>query len=314
MSNVDSNPTETLCASAAPGGAVAELFPAREVPLGGVRGISVQRVLPQRALPTVGAWCFFDQFGPQRDDMRVLPHPHTGLQTVTWPLIGEIRHRDSLGSDVLIRPGQLNLMTAGPGIAHSEFSIGDKPMQHGLQLWVALPSGTVIPTFEQHTELPLYENGGLRATIIIGSLDGATSPATAHTPIVGAQLDIARGSVSAIPVRPDFEYAILVITGNIAVAGAPLAAGPLLYLGTGRTELAISASEDARAILLGGEPFPDELVMWWNFVARSHEEIVKARDDWESGSQRFGIVDGHGSDRIPAPPIPAVRLTPRRRR
>jgi redox-sensitive bicupin YhaK (pirin superfamily) len=313
MSNLDVHPEETPCRSAAET-AVTEFFPAREVPLGGIRGIKVDRVLPQRTLPTVGGWCFLDRFGPRHADMRVLPHPHTGLQTVTWPLAGEIRHRDSLGSDVVVRPGQLNLMTAGHGVSHSEFSLGDAPLQHGLQLWLALPADRagIEPAFEQHLDLPRYESAGLRATVLIGALGDAVSPATVYTPLVGADLELAAGTVARVPLRPGFEHALLVISGELEAAGVRVTAGPLLYLGIGRRELAVSAAGDARAVLLGGEPFPDDLVMWWNFVGRSHEEIVAARADWEHGD-RFGKIAGHGAERVPAPEIPAVRLRPRRR-
>src|SRR3954470_7673988 len=139
MTNLEARPVPEVCDLVASHGPVVELHEARDVPLGGVRAMRVRRTLPQRALPTVGAWCFLDRFGPQRVDMRVLPHPHTGLQTVTWPLRGQIRHRDSLGNDVMVRPGQLNLMTAGRGVSHSEFSAGDTPLLHALQLWLALP-------------------------------------------------------------------------------------------------------------------------------------------------------------------------------
>ena len=316
MSDLDTHPAVTETHSAAGDGAVTELFEARQVPLGGIRAMRVDRVLPHRSLPTVGGWCFLDQFGPQRTDMRVLPHPHTGLQTVTWPLRGEIRHRDSLGSDVLVRPGQLNLMTAGHGIAHSELSVGEEPMLHALQLWLALPADRagIEPGFEQHLELPRFERGGLRATVIVGGLGDATSPATVHTPLVGADLELAAGASATIPLRRDFEHALLVLDGEVEVAGTTVAAGPLLYLGTGRDSLAVSAAAGARAFLLGGEPFPDELVMWWNFVGRSHEEIAAARADWERGDGRFGKVDGHGDERVPAPELPGVHLRPRGRR
>ncbi|MEU6645628.1 pirin family protein [Saccharomonospora sp. NPDC046836] len=318
MSNLDARPVVTPCHAVGEHGAVTELLPARTVPLGGVRGIHVERVLPQRALPTVGAWCFLDQFGPEPADMRVLPHPHIGLQTVTWPVAGEIRHRDSVGSDVLVRPGQLNLMTAGRGVAHSEFSIGEGTILHGLQLWVALPadSAGVAPAFEQHMTLPRYEQGGLRATVLLGALGDAVSPATVYSPIVGAELSVAPGAIENVPLRADFEYAVLVVEGELRVADVPLESGPLLYLGTGREELPIAtAGTGARAMLLGGEPFADELVMWWNFVGRSHDEIAAARADWEGADPaRFGTVPGHGGARIPAPELPGVRLTPRRRR
>lgn len=314
MSNLDARPGVTLCHTEADDHAVAELFEPRAVPLGGIRGMQVDRVLPQRGLPTVGAWCFLDSFGPHRTPMRVLPHPHIGLQTVTWPMAGEIHHRDSLGSDVVVRPGQLNLMTAGRGVAHSELSVDDSSLLHGLQLWVALPAerAELAPDFEQHVDLPLFETDGLAATVLIGELGRVASPATAHTPLLGAEL---RATATAtVPLRPDFEHAVLVVEGEPEIAGTRVPRGRLLYLGTGRSELTLSAAGPVRAMLLGGEPFPDELVMWWNFVGRNHDEIAAARADWESTTPtRFGTVPGHNGERIPAPDLPNVRLTPRPR-
>jgi hypothetical protein len=310
MSDLDARPDVTLCHAEADGHAVAEVFAPRAVPLGGLRAVQVDRVMPQRGLPTVGAWCFLDSFGPHDVAMTVLPHPHTGLQTVTWPLAGEIRHRDSLGSDVVVRPGQLNLMTAGRGVAHSEVSLPGEPL-HGLQLWVALPAdrAAVAPGFEQHVELPVYAGPGVSATVLMGAVGDVTSPATAHTPIVGADLTLTGAAV--LPLRPDHEHAVLAVD-PVTVAGVELPRGHLLYLGTGRTELHLRA--EGRALLLGGEPFPDELVMWWNFVGRGHEEIVAAREDWQAAAPRFGEVAGHDGLRIPAPGLPGVRLTPRHRR
>lgn len=306
----------SLHRDAAPG-PVIELLDAREVPLGGVRGITVHRTLPQRALPMVGAWCFLDRFDHESAVMRVLPHPHIGLQTVTWPVDGDIRHRDSVGSDVVVAPGQLNMMTAGHGISHSELSMPEEPAEmHGLQLWTALPAASagVAPFFEQHTELPVHRAPGLAATVLLGTLGDATSPATVFSPLLGADVRMDAGARTTLPLDPSFEHAILVLAGSLTVSGTELDSGPLLYLGTGRSEIELDSGEGARFVLLGGEPFEDDLVMWWNFVGRDHDEIVAARDDWEARSQRFGTVDGHGDERIPAPPLPTVRLTPRRRR
>ncbi|MGB3444382.1 MAG: pirin family protein [Actinophytocola sp.] len=287
-----------------------ELFAPRAVPLGGLRAMQVDRVMPQRGLPTVGAWCFLDSFGPQEARMQVLPHPHTGLQTVTWPLAGEIHHRDSLGSDVLVRPGQLNLMTAGRGVAHSEISMSSGQLQ-GLQLWVALPEDRAVmaPDFEQHVSLPVFAAPGVTATVLMGSLGGVTSPATTHTPIVGA--DLVLDGPAVLPLRPDHEHAVLAID-PVVVADTDVPRGHLLYLGTGRAEVRLAG--EGRAFLLGGEPFPDELVMWWNFVGRSHEEIVTAREAWQAADPLFGEVAGHDGARIPAPDLPGIRLAPRRRR
>jgi redox-sensitive bicupin YhaK (pirin superfamily) len=308
------------------------LLEAREVPLGGVRAMSVHRSLPQRDLPMVGAWCFLDRFGPQVTRMRVEPHPHIGLQTVTWPFVGDIRHRDSVGSDVAVRRGALNLMTSGQGISHSEYSIGESPVElDALQLWVALPETRRHggPAFEQHQQLPTIElASGLGppavATVVLGELAGVMSPATVYTPIVGAELRIPAGAAVTLPLRPDWEYALMGVGGRVTVTtGIPAPESTvdverhrLLYLGIGRDAVEISAAdgEEALLFLLGGEPFEDDIVMWWNFVARTHDEIVEARDAWEARGVRFGTVVDHGDERIPAPPLPAVRLTRRRRR
>jgi len=329
MTRYDDPGTTELVAGSEPAtglGPVAVILPGRDVPLGGLRAMTVTRSLPQRDLPTVGAWCFLDRFGPQQTTMRVEPHPHIGLQTVTWPLTGEVRHRDSLGSDVVLEPGALNLMTSGRGIAHSEYSLGDSAVDlDALQLWVALPESARhgAADFERHTSLPTVslaategEDGS--AVVVMGTFASEASPATTYTPIVGAQITIAAGSRIAVPLEAAWEHALVVLDGKATVhdAGGDLATpqrGDLLYLGTGRSGVELASPDGARVFLLGGEPFADDLVMWWNFVGRSHEEIVEAWDDWEGRADRFGAVAGHGDVRIPAPPLPTVRLLPRRR-
>ncbi len=341
MTNLESSPQQQVCppGSIHVAGPCVELWPERQVPLGGVRAMDVRRTLPQRGLPTVGAWCFLDSFGPDRTAMSVLPHPHIGLQTVTWPLEGEVRHRDSVGSDVVVRPGELNIMTAGHGVSHSEFAVLPEvaggpddgeglPMQRGLQLWVALPDTDRhrAPAFEQHKNLPVASGPGFRATVMVGSLAGVTSPAVMYSPIMGA--DIVSDSDLAVPLAGEFEHALLVLDGALTIDGQDVPPGPLAYLGLGRTELQARALPGTRFLLLGGEPFEEELLMWWNFVGRTHDEVEQARLDWEgqaplppetAASARFGYVPGHGPDagreagRIPAPPLPGVRLTPRTR-
>lgn len=297
------------------------LLEPREVPLGGVRGMNVLRSLPHRNLPTIGAWCFLDRFGPADTKMRVEPHPHIGLQTVTWPLVGEIRHRDSLGSDADLRRGQLNLMTAGDGISHSEYSIGDAPVPlDALQFWVVLPESARhgAPGFERHTALPrttLRAEAGAdaEATVVLGELVGVASLATVHSPIVGAEIALAPGSRVRVPLHPEWEHAVLLVQGDVAVAQHPLEQNGMLYLGDSRADVVVESEHGALLFLLGGEPFEDEIVMWWNFAGRSHDEIAEARDAWEAASARFGTVEGHDV-RIPAPPLPDVRLMPRGRR
>ncbi|MFB4354692.1 pirin family protein [Microbacterium sp. LS_15] len=293
----------------------------REVPLGGVRGMNVLRLLPHRNLPTIGAWCFLDRFGPADTRMRVEPHPHIGLQTVTWPLVGEIRHRDSLGSDADLRRGQLNLMTAGNGISHSEYSIGDDPIPlDALQFWVVLPESARHGAggFERHTDLPsvvlrAVEGADAAATVVLGEFAGITSPATVHTPIVGAEIAVAAGSTVRLPLRGDWEHGLMLVEGDAVVSQHPTELNDMLYLGDERDAVEVSSADGALLFLVGGEPFEDEIVMWWNFAGRSHEEIVSAREDWEAASERFGSVEGHDV-RIPAPPLPDVRLMPRGRK
>jgi quercetin 2,3-dioxygenase len=320
VSNLERDPAEAVG-----GGRVAvatepvwELLAGREVVLGGTRGMAVTRTLPNRERRMVGAWCFVDHYGPERLDgrpgMRVPPHPHTGLQTVSWLIEGEVLHRDSVGSEQLIRPGQLNLMTAGAGIAHSEESPPDRsPTLHGVQLWVALPGAhrDVEPRFEHHATLPELTEGGVRVSIVLGELAGARSPATAFSPIVGAEAVLDAGAEATLPLRPGFEHAALTLSGSVRVDGVDLAPGPLLYLGCGRSELPLRCEQPARMLLLGGEPFDEQIVMWWNFVGRSHEEIVRFREDWTAG--RFGPVPGYGGDPLPAPPMPTSTLKPRGR-
>nr|WP_084039634.1 pirin family protein [Demequina sp. NBRC 110053] len=299
------------------------MLEARDVPLGGLRSMTVRRALPQRELPTIGAWCFVDRFGPQVTTMTVDAHPHTGLQTVTWPLTGEVRHRDSLASHVVLRPGALNLMTAGRGVAHTEHSVAPDTELDAIQFWVALPESTrhAGAAFETHATLPAVAlSGGATATVVLGELAGARSPASVHTPIVGAQVELPAGSTARVPLDRAWEHGILHIDGDIEViadGGVELGRpqdSAILYLGTDRTSVTLRTREGARAFVLGGEPFADDLVMWWNFVGRSHEEIADAREAWEAHDARFGVVPEADGVRIPAPPLPAVRLTPRRRR
>lgn len=177
MSNLEQRPEERPC-----GGKVADgpspsptLLEPREVPLGGPRAMTVRRTLPHKQIRTVGAWCFLDHYGPDHNRMSVPPHPHIGLQTVSWLLAGEVEHRDSVGSVQRILPGELNVMTAGHGIAHSEYAVSDPSVaMHGVQLWVALPAEyrDRAPAFEHHSDLPVVEGGGLRATVMVGEFAG----------------------------------------------------------------------------------------------------------------------------------------------
>ncbi|MFJ2190018.1 pirin family protein [Kitasatospora sp. NPDC087861] len=300
-----------------PAGPVRELLAPRETALGG--STVVRRLLPNLGRRMVGAWCFVDHYGPDdiadEPGMQVPPHPHIGLQTVSWLHQGEVLHRDSLGSLQTVRPRELGLMTSGRGISHSEES--PRPharFLHGAQLWVALPEvhRHTAPAFEHHAQLPEINAAGLHGTVILGDLDGATSPGTIHTPLVGVDLTLREGSSTRLPLEPDFEYAVLTMSGLTEVDGVRLEPGSMLYLGSGRRELPLRALADGSLLLLGGEPFEEKLVMWWNFIGRSGEEIVRAREDWMTGT-RFGTVHGYDGIPTPAPQVPTTPLKARDR-
>jgi len=283
-------------------------------------GTEVRRLLPQRALRTIGAWCFLDHYGPddvsRGSGMQVPPHPHTGLQTVSWLFEGHVLHRDSLGSQQLIRPGELNLMTSGAGIAHSEESPrGRPPVLHGLQLWIALPDSDRFtePAFAHHPALPVVRHPGATVTVVIGSYEGSQSPALTYSPLSAWEVAVDAGAAFILPVRPGYEYGILAADGPATVAGAHIEPGMLAHLPGGLSvvllEPAAGGRDQARFFVIGGEPFREQLVMWWNLVARTAEEITQARDDWAAG--RFARVAGYAGDPLPAPALPAGRLRPR---
>ena len=318
MSNLDLTPGLVTCGGRAtvPGEPVLEVLPGRVVPLGG--STQVRRLLPTLGRRMVGAWCFIDHYGPddieREPGMLVPPHPHMGLQTVSWLRAGEVLHRDSLGSVQTLRPGMLGLMTSGRAISHSEQSPREHGrFLHGAQLWVALPGATrdTEPGWEFHGDLPIIE-GRLQATVFMGELAGTASPGTAYSPLVGADLTLPAGVAAELPLEPDFEHAVLALSGEPEVDGVRLAPGTLLYLGTGRHGLPLRADAGSDLLLLGGEPFAEEIVMWWNFVGRSHAEITQARRDWMEGD-RFGAVHGYGGNPVPAPSLPDTPLKPRGR-
>ena len=261
-----------------------------------VGDLPVRRALPRRHRRTVGAWCFVDHMGPTTVDDRglgVAPHPHIGLQTVTWLLEGEALHRDSLGTEQVITPGQLNLMTAGRGVSHSEEGTGRyQGRVHGVQLWRAQPSRTRDEgsTFEHHAELPRVELDHGTATVLVGEFAGAASPARRDTEHTGVDLELRPGA-SVLPLQPDAEHALVVLAGSVLVDGTVVKPGHLGYLGMDRDELGVVAEDPARVLLIGGQPFDEQVLMWWNFVARTREEILTAHADWTAASERFGRVE-----------------------
>jgi redox-sensitive bicupin YhaK (pirin superfamily) len=327
VTNPERDPDELALAAGDTACGVEVLAP-REVPLGGPRAMTVRRTLPQRGRSLIGAWCFVDHYGPDRvadtGGMSVAPHPHTGLQTVSWLFTGEIEHRDSAGHHAMVRPGEVNLMTAGRGISHSEVSTPGTTELHGAQLWVALPgeSRDVEPAFEHHVPDPV-SGDGWEARVFLGSLLGVTSPVSTHTPLLGAELVLTAGTTLVLDVDEAFEHGLLLDRGAATVDGQEGKPGELVYAAPGRDTLTVEAHEDVRALLLGGPPFGESIVMWWNFVGRTHEEVVAFREEWQAqvdgvdDSQdvrpgRYGVVVGDHLPPIPAPALPNARLRERR--
>ncbi|MGV8871535.1 MAG: pirin family protein [Rhodococcus sp. (in: high G+C Gram-positive bacteria)] len=290
----------------------------REVPLGGPRGMKVRRTLPHKDRSLIGAWCFADHYGPERSSMNVAPHPHTGLQTVSWLFSGEIEHRDSVGSHAMVRPGELNLMTAGQGISHSEVSTPETDILHGMQLWVALPavSRFVAPTFEHYAPEPIVEPG-LTARVFLGTVLGEKSPVSTYTPLLGAEIVLDAGARVTLAVDPTFEHGIVVDQGAVGLKSGQewteLQAAELGYAERGEDELHLhnSTPDPVRFLLLGGPPFDEQIVMWWNFVGRSHEDVVEYRAAYEAENGQFGTVEGYPGPRLHAPELPNARMKPR---
>lgn len=281
----------------------------------------IARVLPQRDRRMICAWCFLDHAGPVQfaptKGLHVGAHPHIGLQTFTWMIEGEVLHRDSLGYEQIIRPGQVNLMTAGRGVAHTEDSLQDGSRLHAVQLWIALPEAECQrePAFCNYADLPTFGQGGFRATLLAGEFAGRRAPTQVFSPLVGLDLSCAGPASAMLPLDATFEYGALVLRGEATVAGESLAASELLYVAPGRHELAIEAGAAAQILLLGGTPFDEDIMVWWNFVARTQQDLVQALADWNAnpnGGGRFGQVrSGSHAAPLRAPSLEGVQLKPR---
>ncbi len=267
----------------------------------------VRRVLPAKTRSMVGPFIFVDQFGPAQLDlgsgMDVRPHPHINLATVTWLFEGAIDHRDSIGSFATIRPGQVNLMTAGKGIVHSERSPEAErkagPRLYGMQTWLALPDGReeIDPAFEAVTDLPVIEDGHAKAIVIMGELWGERAPTTTHADTIYAEIILEPGGM--IPLEEDAdERAVMLVGGEASVDGHALTLYQLAVLQPGR-EMTLESRSGARVMLMGGEAFTTKRHAWWNFVSSSRERINQAKDDWREG--RFGTVPGEDGEFIPLP-------------
>jgi redox-sensitive bicupin YhaK (pirin superfamily) len=255
----------------------------------------------------VGLFIFVDQFGPAQlqpgQAMDVRPHPHINLATVTWLFEGAIDHRDSLGSFATIRPGQVNLMTAGAGIVHSERSPAEErpkgPSLYGMQTWLALPDGReeIAPAFESLTDLPLIEDGGATARVIMGTLWGASAPTTQYAATIYAEIMLAAGAALPIEAEAD-ERALMLVGGEASVDGVPLGLYDLIVLAPGAA-MTLTSGAGGRVMLLGGEAFASKRMVWWNFVSSSEDRIHQAALDWREG--RFPKVPGDDKEFIPLP-------------
>ena len=297
------------------------LIEPRTVKLTTRTGVAVRRTLPHRDLKMIGAWCFVDHFGPtkQTDGMVVAAHPHTGLQTATWLIEGAIEHRDSIGSVQIIKPGQLNLMTAGRGISHSELSRTSDQNQgpenlHAVQLWIALPKDSIntAPEFEHQAKLPTIATDTFQATVLAGEFMGKMAKTKTFSPMMGAELRFDQQTSTQIPLNSQFEHGFMLASGELTVNGQPVPVSGLYFVAAGAESVNIQASPGSIVLMLGGQPSGEKILMWWNFIGRTHEDIVKARADWNAADPaRFpGFEDSIG-ERIPAPDLPNVTLQSR---
>lgn len=274
------------------------------------RGTVIKRALPSREKRMIGAWCFLDHAGPVTfpagEGLDVGPHPHIGLQTFSWMIDGTMMHGDSLGNKQLIRPKQVNLMTAGYGISHTEVAPATETQMHAAQLWIALPDDklTIPPRFDHYPELPVVEEDHIEFTVLVGEFLGTTSPVSVYTPLLGVDLIAQQDTKTRIPLNPAFEYGFLALDGTAQVNGHELNLDNMVVLQTGLTEIEVELKAGHRLLLIGGEPFESPILLWWNFVGRTQEELKKALDQWNSHDERFGVVSDYVGKRLEAPAFP----------
>jgi redox-sensitive bicupin YhaK (pirin superfamily) len=279
-------------------------------------GLKIARLVPSRMRRMIGAWCFLDHAGPANfaagEGMNVGPHPHIGLQTFTWMIEGRVRHVDSLGSDQIIDPNQVNLMTAGRGISHAEISPSDQASRlHAAQLWIALPDSHrhMEPHFQNYPDLPTVETECVQATVLVGTSLGVISPVSVFTPLVAVDFVAKQTSTFEIELDPTFEHGITLLEGEATVGGESLEAGTLLYFATGHSKVTVSCHTSTRILMIGGEPFKEDILLWWNFVARTQAEVEQARSDWAAQHPRFGMItDPTAGKHLIAPSLEGIHL------
>lgn len=283
-------------------------IPGRTAEIGG--GISIQRFLPQRQQRMIGPWCFLDHAGPAGfvggQGMHVGAHPHIGLQTFTWMLEGEVLHTDSLGNQQIIRPGQVNLMTAGHGISHTEDNFSESGRLHAAQLWIALPADlSDIPASFQHCpDLPVWREGELSLSLLAGEYQGRRSPCRVYSPLLGLDLQSENAGSISLQLEPRFEYGLLALRGSFSFQDQQFDGSELLYLAAGQQVLELDLAANSQILLIGGEAFPEPVQMWWNFVAYDKATLIQAAQDWQAGDARFGQVAKPDAVRLQAPAMP----------
>lgn len=274
------------------------------------KGTIIKRALPSRHKRLVGAWCFLDHAGPVTfpagEGLDVGPHPHIGLQTFTWMIEGTMMHTDSLGSKQLIRPKQVNLMTAGYGISHTEVAPETETQMHAAQLWIALPDAkrNMSPQFDHYPELPVIMQDQIEFTVLVGEFLQTISPVHVHTPLVGVDLTAQTNTKTSIPLNPNFEYAFMALEGTARIQGHELNADNLIVLEQGLSEIDIEIMQGQRILLIGGEPFESEILLWWNFVGRTMDDMQLAREQWMNHDRRFGQILDYAGKRLEAPELP----------
>lgn len=283
-------------------------FPIRSAEIG--KGTVIKRALPSRQKRMIGAWCFLDHAGPvtfpQGYGLDVGPHPHIGLQTFTWLIEGTMMHNDSIGSKQLIRPKQVNLMTAGHGISHTEVAPDTETKMHAAQLWIALPDDKInmAPQFDHYPELPIAEQDDVEFTVLVGEFMNTTSPVKVHTELVGVDFYAKDSTTTRIPLNPKFEYGFLALEGEAVINGHELNNDNMVVLEPGISQIDVQLHKGSRLLLIGGEPFESPILLWWNFVGRTQEELKQATEQWINQDARFGSIPEYDGPRLEAPAFP----------
>ncbi|MCO8102749.1 pirin family protein [Acinetobacter indicus] len=282
--------------------------PLRRAEIG--QGTVIKRALPSRHKRMIGAWCFLDHAGPvsfpQGDGLDVGPHPHIGLQTFTWMIEGTLMHTDSIGSKQLIRPKQVNLMTAGQGISHTEVAPEQETHMHAAQLWIALPDAkrNMPSRFDHYPELPVVSRDGVEFTVLVGEFLETRSPVEVHSPLLAVDLTAAETVRTRLQLNPAFEYGFMALEGTAHINQHELNEDNMVVLEPGLQDIEIELHQGARVLLLGGEPFESAILLWWNFVGRTQEELSEARDQWVNQDPRFGSIPDYNGPRLEAPALP----------